>query len=197
MLRGGWPGLSEVALGNGGGPEQQVDGLEPVSGGNPVVDGQGCKRSSRLGFRFLSATLGVSAHPRLAPIDIRSCGMHADGTQGAQALLINGTVGVGKTTVAEAVGDLLADAGLPHAVLDLDWLRRSWPAPSGDRFNFEMLLRNLQSIAGNYLEAGATRLVLAGVVEHRNERKWLADAVGVGLTVCLGCGPSCRSSTNV
>ncbi|MFJ9350947.1 AAA family ATPase [Streptomyces sp. NPDC101237] len=110
--------------------------------------------------------------------------MHADGALGAQALLINGTVGVGKTTVAEAVGDLLADAGLPHAVLDLDWLRRSWPAPSGDRFNFEMLLRNLQSIAGNYLKAGARRLVLAGVVEHRNERKRLADAVGVGLTVC-------------
>ncbi|MFJ3423354.1 hypothetical protein ACIPN8_44345, partial [Streptomyces sp. NPDC086082] len=42
----------------------------------------------------------------------------------------------------------------------------------------------LQSIAGNYLEAGATRLVLAGVVEHRNERKRLADAVGVDLTVC-------------
>jgi adenylylsulfate kinase-like enzyme len=40
--------------------------------------------------------------------------------------LINGTVGVGKTTVAEAVGDLLAGSGVSHAVLDLDWLRQPW-----------------------------------------------------------------------
>ncbi|MGC5412705.1 hypothetical protein ACPXCX_55000, partial [Streptomyces sp. DT225] len=69
-------------------------------------------------------------------------------------------------------------------MLDLDWLRKSWPAPPGDRFNSGMLLRNLRSIAGNYLDAGATRLVLAGVVEHQNERKKMADAVGVDLTVC-------------
>ncbi|MFF7336801.1 hypothetical protein ACFZAT_05610 [Streptomyces sp. NPDC008163] len=110
--------------------------------------------------------------------------MRTDIRGGAQALLVNGTVGVGKTSVAEAVGDLLADAGAPHAVLDLDWLRKSWPAPPGDRFNFGLLLRNLRSVAVNYLDAGATRLVLAGVVERQDERKQLADAVGVDLTVC-------------
>ncbi|MGW3451612.1 ATP-binding protein [Streptomyces sp. NPDC001076] len=31
--------------------------------------------------------------------------------RGVHALLINGTAGVGKTTIAEAVGDLLADSG--------------------------------------------------------------------------------------
>ncbi|PJM97430.1 AAA family ATPase [Streptomyces sp. CB01373] len=109
--------------------------------------------------------------------------MHTDIPQG-QALLINGTVGVGKTTVAEAVGDLLAKAAIPHAVLDLDWLRQSWPAPPNDRFNFNMLLRNLRSIAENYLDAGVARLVLAGVIEQQDERKQLADAVGVDLMVC-------------
>ncbi|MFJ1910460.1 adenylyl-sulfate kinase [Streptomyces sp. NPDC088147] len=110
--------------------------------------------------------------------------MHTDSPRGGRALLINGTVGVGKTTVANAVGDLLAEAGIPHAVLDLDRLRQSWPTPPGDRFNFGMLLRNLRSIAGNYLDAGATRLVLAGVIEQHDERKRLSDAVGVDLTVC-------------
>lgn len=110
--------------------------------------------------------------------------MHADNPRNARALLINGTVGVGKTTVAEAVGGLLADAGVPHAVLDLDWLSNSWPAPPGDRFNFSMLLRNLRSVAGHYLDTGAKRLVLAGVIEEQDERKELADAVGVDLTVC-------------
>ncbi|MEV5601479.1 AAA family ATPase [Streptomyces sp. NPDC052299] len=99
------------------------------------------------------------------------------------ALLINGTVGVGKTTVAGAVGGLLSEGGVPHAVLDLDWLRQAWPAPPGDRFNSAVLLRNVRSVAGNYLGAGATRLVLAGVIEHRAERDRLARAVGVDLTV--------------
>ncbi|MEU2246991.1 hypothetical protein [Streptomyces sp. NPDC019224] len=110
--------------------------------------------------------------------------MRPDHRHAPAALLINGTVGVGKTSVAGAVGGLLAEAGVPHAVLDLDWLRQAWPAPPGDRFNFTMLLRNLRSVAGNYVAAGAARLVLAGVIEQRAERDRLAEAVGTDLTVC-------------
>ncbi|MFB7477071.1 hypothetical protein [Kitasatospora sp. NPDC056184] len=40
VSRDGRPGLGKTALGDGGSPEQQVDGLEPVPGGNPVVDGE-------------------------------------------------------------------------------------------------------------------------------------------------------------
>ncbi|GAA0593203.1 hypothetical protein GCM10010174_05390 [Kutzneria viridogrisea] len=104
---------------------------------------------------------------------------HEDG-----ALLITGPVGVGKTTVAEAVGDLLAEARVPHAVIDLDWLRWSWPSPSDDPFNLGLELRNLGSVARNYLDAGARRLVLAGVVESRADRQRYVEALGVGLTVC-------------
>ncbi|KOV83724.1 AAA family ATPase [Nocardia sp. NRRL S-836] len=100
------------------------------------------------------------------------------------ALLITGPVGVGKTTVAQAVGDLLARAAVPHAVIDLDWLAASWPAPPGDRFNFELQLRNLAAVARNYLDAGAHRLVLAGVVESRADRQRYADVLGVDLAVC-------------
>ncbi|MET8756910.1 hypothetical protein [Lentzea sp. NPDC004782] len=46
-----------------------------------------------------------------------------------RALLITGPVGIGKTTVAEAVGDVLAAASVPHAVIDLDWLRHCTPKP--------------------------------------------------------------------
>ncbi|MGK5451282.1 hypothetical protein [Streptomyces radiopugnans] len=101
-----------------------------------------------------------------------------------RALLIIGTVGVGKTSVADAVGALLTDAGIPNAVMDLDRLCQSWPAPAGDPFNFDMLLRNLRCVAGNYLDAGATRLVLAGVAESRADRKRYQDAVGTDLAVC-------------
>ncbi|MFE6758304.1 hypothetical protein ACFVDQ_32760 [Streptomyces sp. NPDC057684] len=101
-----------------------------------------------------------------------------------RALLITGTVGVGKTSVAEAMGALLATAQIPSAVMDLDWLRQSWPTPAADRFNTGMLLQNLRSVAGNYLAAGATRLVLAGVAESRADRDHYEEAVGIGLSVC-------------
>ena len=100
------------------------------------------------------------------------------------ALLINGTVGAGKTSVAEMVGDVLTEAGVPNAVIDLDWLRRSWPSPDGDRFNVAMALRNLSSVARNYRDAGAVRIVLAGVIETRVERDRHEDALGVPLSVC-------------
>lgn len=97
-----------------------------------------------------------------------------------RALLINGTVGAGKTSVAEALGDLLAQAGIANAVIDVDWLRRSWPEPPGDPFNGAITLRNLRAVARNYREAGALRLVLAGVVESRAERAAYAAASTVG-----------------
>ncbi|GIH18657.1 hypothetical protein Raf01_68290 [Rugosimonospora africana] len=101
-----------------------------------------------------------------------------------RALLLTGTVGSGKTTVAETVGDLLSDAGIAHAVIDVDWLRRSWPCPPDDPFNGGMALRNLRAVAQNYLRAGCARLVLAGVLESRVERDAYQDAVTVPLTVC-------------
>lgn len=101
-----------------------------------------------------------------------------------ETLLITGTVGVGKTATASAVGELLAATGVPGAVLDLDWLRRCWPPPPDDRFNAAMTLRNLRDVAANYRAAGARRLILAGVIESVAERRRYADAVGGPLTVC-------------
>ncbi|MFC5832716.1 AAA family ATPase [Nonomuraea insulae] len=102
----------------------------------------------------------------------------------ASALLITGTVGAGKTTVADAVGDLLAGADVPNAVIDLDWLRRAWPAPPHDPFNGGLTMRNLRPVAANFLEAGAERLVLAGVIESHGERRAHEEALGVPLAVC-------------
>jgi adenylylsulfate kinase len=102
----------------------------------------------------------------------------------AHALLINGTVGSGKTSVADALGDLLAEAGVPHAFVDVDWLRRSWPCPPDDPYNTGMALRNLAVVARNYLDAGVQCLVLAGVLESRAERDAYQASLGVGLTVC-------------
>jgi hypothetical protein len=102
----------------------------------------------------------------------------------AAALLLTGTVGAGKTTTADAVGLQLEAAAVPHAVIDLDEIRRMWPRTDTDPFGSEVELRNLRSLAANYLDVGADRLVLAGVCESWADRRRYQAAVGVPLVVC-------------
>ena len=80
-------------------------------------------------------------------------------------LVITGPVGVGKTSVAAAISELLAEAGTPHAMVDMDCLR--WLYPSVERFNVGVGLQNLAAVWTVYRAAGAGRLVLADVVESR------------------------------
>ena len=100
------------------------------------------------------------------------------------ALLLTGTVGAGKTTTADAVGLHLEAASVPHAIIDLDEIRRMWPRPASDPFGSDVELRNVASLAANYLEAGADRLVLAGVCESWADRRRYEAAVAVPLVVC-------------
>ncbi|MGP5259606.1 AAA family ATPase [Brachybacterium paraconglomeratum] len=102
---------------------------------------------------------------------------------GCRALLLVGAVGVGKTTTADAIGDELEGRGVPGAVIDLDAIRRGWPAPPGDRFNSAIELANLRAVAQNFREAGAEVLVAAGVMEKRAARDRYEEAMGVPLTV--------------
>lgn len=92
-------------------------------------------------------------------------------------VLINGSVGTGKTTTAEALGEALQGLGIPGAVIDMDWLRRSWPAPAGDRFRTALALENLLAVAANFRRAGARVLVVATVVETTEQLDLHAQAL--------------------
>nr|WP_245708799.1 AAA family ATPase [Ruania alba] len=96
---------------------------------------------------------------------------------------MNGTVGSGKTTTAAAVGAALAAQDLPHAVLDLDEVRRTWPTTADDPFGAAVELAALRALASVYRRHGATVLVLAGVLEERAMRPSYTDAVGGSLHV--------------
>lgn len=86
-------------------------------------------------------------------------------TTSIPVLVITGTVGVGKTTVAMAISDILDGRGMTHALIDLDWLRWASPRSAGDPFNCAMGYRNLAAVWANYRAGGAERLVLVDVVE--------------------------------
>lgn len=99
-------------------------------------------------------------------------------------LIITGPVGVGKTTVAYEVSKLLEAADLPHACIDMDTLRSCYPAPPGDRFNVALGLRNLAAVWANCRAVGAAYLIVADVIESREELQGYCEAVpGAAISV--------------
>jgi adenylylsulfate kinase len=88
-------------------------------------------------------------------------------SQKLPVLIITGPVGVGKTTVAAALSELLGQAALPHALIDLDWLRWCYPSPADDPFQLTLGIQNLTAVWSHYQAAGAARLILVDVVETR------------------------------
>jgi len=103
-------------------------------------------------------------------------------------VFLNGTVGAGKSTLADAIGGA---EPAPHAVIDLDELRRLSTSTRSDPFNHELELRNLRSVAANYRDAGARRFVLAGVIEEPAEVERYLDALAsTGMLLCRLVAPS-------
>lgn len=89
-------------------------------------------------------------------------------------LLLTGTVGTGKTTVAAEVGEQLADIGLPNAVIDLDWL--GWVNVGEDFRGYDQLImQNLVSSWENYRGAGVEYLVLARALIQREPFELLTE----------------------
>jgi RimJ/RimL family protein N-acetyltransferase len=108
--------------------------------------------------------------------DRRSGGVGED----AQALVITGLFGTGKSSVAVEIADILEKRGLPYAAIDLDWLCWGY---AGDEPGAEhrMLLANLAPVVRNYLGAGVRFFVLARSLRSREELEGLRDAFPIPL----------------
>ncbi len=92
-------------------------------------------------------------------------------------MLITGPVGVGKTAVASEVSELLDKAGVAHAFVDIDALRWCYPRPPQDPFRIKLAMKNLAAIWKNFQECGATHLILADIVESRDELERYREAI--------------------
>ncbi|MHB8511850.1 MAG: hypothetical protein ACYDCC_06670 [Actinomycetota bacterium] len=99
-------------------------------------------------------------------------------------LVLSGSIGSGKSTVLGEIADQLIEAEVPHAILDLDGLTQMWPRAVP--FGVSLGLENLASVWANFHAAGVPRLVLAAVIESKEDLTGLRDAIpGAQLTVCL------------
>lgn len=93
-----------------------------------------------------------------------------------RVLVINGTVGAGKTTTASACHDTLVAQGARAAYIDADFLCQAEPALADDPYNQRLLFENLAGVAPNYRHRGYGCMVIARVVEDPADRERYARA---------------------
>jgi adenylylsulfate kinase-like enzyme len=82
----------------------------------------------------------------------------------AQALLIGGRSGVGKTTVGWEVSARLRAAEVSHAIIDGDFMGQVHPAPEGDPDRSRITERNLSAVWANFAALGYRRLIYVNTV---------------------------------
>lgn len=92
-------------------------------------------------------------------------------------IVLSGPVGAGKTTVGEALSDLLAAHDIAHAFADVDALSSIYPRCPGDRFGTAFALANLQALWRNARSCGARCLIAARVIEDEEELHALQQVV--------------------
>ena len=80
-------------------------------------------------------------------------------------LLLTGTIGVGKTVVADEISLKLEVAGRRVSNIDVDALCQIFPRPADDPFGERLRLAALRMLWAIHREAGAELLVLVAVVE--------------------------------
>lgn len=104
-------------------------------------------------------------------------------------IVLTGTVGVGKSTIATVIHDLLFERKIAHACVDIDWLRMGWPERG--QWNYAVAMANLAAAWQNFRDAGADRLVIVDVVEQRSHLERYRDAVpGADIQVCRLTAPA-------
>jgi hypothetical protein len=87
----------------------------------------------------------------------------------AGAVLLIGVYGSGKTAVAEEIGTVMEERRTPYAALDLDWLAWFDAGWDDDAAEYQMMLKNLEAVVGNYLTAEIPFFVLALSIEAQVE----------------------------
>jgi len=94
-------------------------------------------------------------------------------------VVLSGTVGAGKTTVAAALRTVLHARGHEACDLDVDELAHRTPPAADDPFNERAVVRHLRAMGAHWREAGIEVLILPRVVEDTAQRDDYADALGV------------------
>lgn len=101
----------------------------------------------------------------------------------AEAVLITGVFGSGKSSVAVEIADVLEKRDAPYAVLDLDFLAWFHTGTEEEGAVHAMMLQNLSGVVRNYLAAGVRLFILSRAIRDRSELDDLRAELAMPLTV--------------
>jgi hypothetical protein len=79
-------------------------------------------------------------------------------------LVISGAMGAGKSTVMEAVGDLLVERGIPSSMIDLDFLGQVYPPPPDDPVLNGLIVEGLAALWPSFRRREVRLLVAARLI---------------------------------
>jgi hypothetical protein len=98
-------------------------------------------------------------------------------------LLVTGPIGVGKTAVLHEADALLIEAAAGHATVELEEIAGCW-TDAMESSRASLVYQNLAALWSNFAAAGASRLLLSGLLEQRSEVRRVSEAVpGAEVTV--------------
>ena len=97
-----------------------------------------------------------------------------------RVLVVNGTIGAGKTKVSGAVFDVLGERGARVAMIDGDYLCQASPTTLDDPFGQSLMFENLAAVAPVYRARGFGLVVIARVVEDATDRSRYSRAFAAG-----------------
>lgn len=99
-------------------------------------------------------------------------------------LLVTGPVGVGKTSVAFEMMEVLEEHDVAHAFFDVDGLTYFHPKPADDRFGERFAITALSTLFPQLQSQGIERLILARVLWERDSLSRYEQAIpGAEITV--------------
>jgi hypothetical protein len=105
-------------------------------------------------------------------------------------VLITGTIGAGKTALAEEISLVLHEREDLHALIDLDGLSQCYPGLPHDPYNARLGFANLAAVWPNFVARGIRYAVLAHLVERASEIDEISGAItGAELTVVRVVAP--------
>jgi hypothetical protein len=171
-----------------------LDGKEePTAAAEARVQLQGDEephRTNKSGIATLGKVPSGKVQVLLFPPKANVCPLEIDvrPNMSVPVLLLTGTVGAWKTTVAWEINDVLAEREVGNAAVDLDGLVAQWPPSS--KWNNDLMFECLTALWPIYVAHGSTHLVLARVLEDPLDLdRYRAAIPGADITVCRILAP--------
>ncbi|MFD5215867.1 hypothetical protein [Microbacterium sp. NPDC058345] len=98
----------------------------------------------------------------------------------AHVLILHGSPGSGKTTLARVISELLRAEGVAHGVIDVDELNLVFPSPGPDFW-----LGNLAAIWSRYTQVPGIRMIIPTVIADAERLERLRAAIpAASFVVC-------------